>query len=129
MEITINGKPWRDAARRAGDSIRAGGEKAESAGERRRLRRACRDLAAEIDRQMAAIGELIYATHKGKPADSRDIEEILTYVDGLYEDLTEHRAALQETKGVLICPACGTENPPERFSCRVCGRALDAETV
>jgi len=140
MEFNLNFDTWRDLARRAreaaidaADTLRDGmeyaGDKLDAAREQLRLRRAIQELVDEIELQMAAIGELIYATHKGQPSDSGDVDEILNYVDGLYQELEGYRARLNKLKGVLVCHACGAENAPENFYCHNCGRPLDVETV
>lgn len=89
-----------------------------------KLRRAVRDLEEEIELQMRAVGELVYATHKGNPSDSEDIQEILEYVDSLYEQLDGHQRELKAMQGALFCDVCGAENAATNVYCQECGQPL-----
>ena len=107
MELRFSKKSWKRAAERAREAaVDAAGlavaaartveEKAEEAAGRARLRTEIKDLEEEIRLQMQAVGELVYATHTGTPSDSEDIQEILEYTDGLYQQLAGRRRALRE---------------------------------
>ena len=69
-------------------------EQAERRTSRVRLTREIKDIQEEIDIQMQEVGEIIYASHRGRPSDSGEIQRILEYVDGLYEELAAHREEL-----------------------------------
>ena len=73
---------------------------------------------------MQAVGELIYATHRGTPSDSQAVQEILEYVDGLYEELEGHQQQLKLLRGLLLCGACGAENGGGNVYCHNCGQPL-----
>ena len=100
------------------------GFNAEDALLRGKLQRAVKDLEDEIDLQFAEIGALIYATHTGTPAPSSDIQEILTYIDSLFEQIEGHEKQLKVLDGYRFCPACDEENAPENAYCHQCGRKL-----
>ena len=70
----------------AREAAAAAGRQAEEAVSRLRLEREIRDLQEEIRLQMQAVGEKIYAAHRGSPSDSGQVQEILEYVDGLREE-------------------------------------------
>lgn len=89
-----------------------------------KLRRTVKDLQSEIDLQMKAIGELIYATHCGTPSDSDDVQEILEYVDSLYEEMEGHQRQMKAMKGGLFCQVCGAENAGTNVYCHNCGQPL-----
>ena len=92
-----------------------------------KLRRRIRDLEEEIDLQLAEVGALVYATHTGTPSDSQEMQEILTYIDGLFEELEGHERQLRIMAGARFCPACGQENAPEHAFCQDCGKSLAEE--
>lgn len=83
---------------------------------RARLSRAVEDLQYEIDLQMQAVGCLIYATHKGRPSDSNEIQQILEYVDSLYEQMEGHEQQLKLMGVEPECVDCGEEDE-EPFLC------------
>ena len=120
MKIVMKGKKWKKLVRRTQNAAmdvselaRAGaeavGRRAEDAVSRSRLERAVRDLQEEIDTQMQAVGELIYATHRGSPSNSDDVQEILEFVDSLHEELEGHQLELKRLRGELLCAGCGAE--------------------
>ncbi len=88
------------------------------------LRRAIADLQEEIDLQMQAVGEMVYATHRGTPSDSQVMAQILEYVDSLYEDQETYRRQLKALQGARFCPDCGAENEKDSAFCAQCGHPL-----
>lgn len=118
----------KDAALDVAEAARAGvelaGRQAEAVSDRAKLRRAIRDLREEIALQMKEVGELLYATHRGSPSDSSDVQEILEYVDGLYEELEGHQQQLKILERRFLCEACGAENADGNMYCHNCGRPL-----
>ena len=88
------------------------------------LRRAIADLQEEIDLQMQAVGEMVYATHRGTPSDSQVMAQILEYVDSLYEDQETYRRQLKALQGARFCPNCGAENEKDSAFCAQCGHPL-----
>lgn len=89
-----------------------------------KLRRRVRDLEEEIDLQLAEVGALVYATHTGEPSDTGEMQEILSYIDGLYEELAGHEEQLLLMAGYRPCPDCQTMNAPENGFCQECGKKL-----
>lgn len=135
MKIEIRNCPFRGLARSAGgaaldavsvlrEAAAAAGRQAEEAVSRLRLEREIRDLQEEIRLQMQAVGEKIYAAHRGSPSDSGQVQEILEYVDGLREELDAHRREKETLRGLLICSACGGANRSDCLYCQDCGKPL-----
>lgn len=87
-----------------------------------KLRRAVTDLEDEIDLQLCDIGRLIYATHCGTPTDSEEIQKILEYVDGLYEEIEGHERQMKLMRGARFCGVCGAENAAGNVYCQDCGQ-------
>ena len=115
-------------AKSATQLAKAGAERmgfnAEDAMLRNKLQRTIKELEDEIDLQFAEIGALIYATHTGTPAPSSDIQEILSYVDSLFEQVEGHERQLQILDGFQFCPACDSANAPQNTFCKDCGTKL-----
>ena len=103
-------------------------QKAEDVTLTAKLRRRIRDLEEEIDLQLAEVGALVYATHTGTPSSSQEMQDILTYIDGLFEELEGHERQLKiMMKGAKFCKNCGQENAPENAFCQDCGKSLTDE--
>lgn len=139
MNNLFDNEAWRHLAQEgdrllkaAAGTVRAGvdslSHRAEILRRQVRLSRAICDLEEEIDRNMQDVGELIYATHRGNPSDSDEVQEILQYVDGLYEELQAHRRQLRRLAGAVFCESCGAENLASYSYCHNCGHPLH-ETV
>lgn len=135
MTLHFKKAPWKKLARRTREAAenvagaaQAGaalvGQRAEETMACAKLRRTVKDLEEEIGLQMKNIGELIYATHCGTPSDSDDVQEILEYVDSLYEEKEGHERQLKAMKGVLFCQTCGAENEGSNVYCHNCGQPL-----
>ena len=135
MKFNITIYPLREVLQRAGDAAldaAAALREGASAIERRadevlsqlRLEREVHDLQEEIGLQMQAVGEMMYASHKGQPAGSGQVQEILEYVDGLHEELDAHRRELETLRGLIICSGCGEGNSAGSLYCQNCGKPL-----
>ena len=61
----------------------------------------------------------------GGASDSGDVQNILEYVDSLYEQLEGHEAELKRMRGLLLCACCGAENEGDWVYCRSCGQPLE----
>lgn len=92
--------------------------------ERAKLLRAISDLEDEIALQMQSIGELVYATHRGTPSDSDELQKILEYVDDLRDELEGHEQQLKLISGVIPCPVCGGDVREDDVYCQQCGQPL-----
>lgn len=136
MKLTIHQKKWKKLVHRTCDAAadvreaaraaaQAAGRRAENAAARARLERAIRDVQEEVELQLGEIGRLMYATHRGEPAASDSIQQILEYLDSLYEELDGYQSQLKQMRGVLLCEACGAENAENNVYCHNCGRALE----
>lgn len=91
-----------------------------------RLRRTVEELEDEIALQMCNLGEIVYATHCGRPSDSGEMQKILEYVDRLHEEIEGHERERKRLRGISFCPVCGAENAPANTYCRDCGQPLSA---
>lgn len=99
-------------------------EKAAELMERAKLMRAISELEDEIALQMCAIGELIYATHRGNPSDSDEMQKILSYVDDLHDQIEGHEQQLLILQGIYSCPICGENVTEGDVYCLKCGQPL-----
>lgn len=136
IKITYSRERWEALSRRAKEKMeaaaelaRAGaelvGEKTEALRAKAGLEREILDLQEEINLQMQTIGEAMYASHRGTPLDNASVQQILEYVDSLYEQLEAHRQELEAAQGLVICDSCGAANDPEYIYCHNCGKALE----
>lgn len=130
MAIHFNLKPCALTVRhdRSGEStvpaVSVLSEKAAELVERAKLMRAISELEDEIALQMCAIGDLVYATHRGNPSDSDEMQKILSYVDDLHDQIEGHEQQLRLLQGIYSCPICGEEVTADDVYCQKCGQPL-----
>lgn len=135
MAISFNKETWsrllhrtKKTAAGAAEAAKTGaaimGQKAEESLACAKLRSTIRELKGEIDSELRAAGELVYATHKGSPSDSDALQAILERVDALNQDLSDAERELKIFKGTLFCDVCGAENAAINAYCRECGQPL-----
>ena len=92
--------------------------------ERVRLLHAISELEKESSLQMRAIGELVYATHRGTPSDSEEMQQILEYLDDLNDEIEGHVQQLNQLEGIIPCPICGENTHKTDTFCQNCGQPL-----
>lgn len=135
MQELFNKKTWqkllgrtKKTAESVAEAAQSGaavvGQKAEETLACAKLHRRVHELQEEIDLQMGEVGRLIYATHCGTPSDSDSVQEILEYVDSLYEEMEGHHKQMKIMRGALFCDVCGQENTATNVYCHNCGQPL-----
>jgi len=98
------------------------GQTAEDAVTYTQLRLHNRELEAQVAQRLQQVGEVVYATHSGKPRDSAELEQLLREVDGLRRVIAENEAAMALLRGGRRCAACGAVGGAEDRFCQQCGR-------
>ena len=82
------------------------------------------DQKAAVNVALREIGELLYATHTGDPADSEALQSKLEEIDALKAEIAALEEQIRAEKAVSICSACGREARPGDVFCRNCGGKL-----
>lgn len=81
------------------------------------------ELNAQIERQLRAVGEMIYATHTGHPTHSEALLSKLQEIDALQAQASE--LSREISRAQPRCPTCGAPAQPEDRFCRECGGSLE----
>ena len=71
-----------------------------------------------------AIGKLVYAAHKGTPADEEAIAANLARLDELHAEAADLREKTAAGKKYKACPACGRICPQTDRFCAGCGAEM-----
>ena len=128
IHFNLKSRPQPAGRSRSGDNSASAvsllSAKAAEMVERARLTAAISDLEEEIALQMQSIGELVYATHCGNPSDSDEMQNILSYVDDLRDQIEGHEQQLRLLSGSFCCSVCGEAITEEDTCCRKCGHPL-----
>ncbi|MBR2132359.1 MAG: hypothetical protein IJ955_07450 [Oscillospiraceae bacterium] len=99
----------------ARDSVSVVSVKAEDVLTQSKLQREIADLKEEIALQMQAVGELLYATHRGRPSNSEEMQKILDYLDSLHEQIEGHQEQLSFLRD--FHPHTTSRSRQESFDC------------
>lgn len=71
-----------------------------------------------------AIGKLVYAAHKGNPADETSIAANLARLDTLHAEAEALREKITSGKKYKACPVCGRICPQTDRFCAGCGAEM-----
>ncbi|MBU5625704.1 zinc ribbon domain-containing protein [Oscillibacter sp. MSJ-2] len=114
------------AAALATSAVRGAEELVETGRQKARLI----DLKAEVNLRLREIGELVYGTHTGEPADSEVLFAKLREIDELKAEIAQisgTSAQGEEKEPVqaeICCPNCGAAAQEGDIYCRGCGARL-----
>lgn len=108
-------------ARRTGGAVACGAGQL-SAVLTDRARRGARlvHLRASVHSQLRTVGQMLYDTHTGRPADSEELLDQLRRIDALNDEITRCRG----TSSARRCRTCGAQAPTGDRYCRQCGQKL-----
>ena len=87
--------------------------------------RACRGarlvrLRASVHSQLRTVGQMLYDTHAGHPADSEELLDQLRRIDTLNDEIARCRSGAAAQR----CRTCGAEARIGDRYCRQCGQKL-----
>ena len=82
------------------------------------------ELNAQIERQLRAVGEMIYATHTGTLTESEVLLAKLQEIDGLRQQIDRLEREIARLQGGAVCPFCGAAARSGDVFCRECGQKL-----
>lgn len=108
----------------AADAAYGVGKLAEEALSAARLRVRLATLEGQVEDRMVEVGEMMYATHTGKPTESDVLLEKLQEIDGLRAEIASISEALGRQQAGPACPACGAAVQEGDAFCRTCGGKL-----
>lgn len=108
-------------ARRTGGAIAYGAGK-QAAAATDRVRRGARlvRLRASVHSRLQTVGQMLYDTHSGRPADSEQFLDQLRRIDTLNDEIARCRG----TSSPRRCRTCGADAHPGDRYCRQCGQKL-----
>ena len=110
----------------AADAAYGGGKRAEALLSTAKLNIRATELKAQVNEQLKAVGEMIYATHTGTPTDSDVLLAKLQEIDELNAHLAELNELLgrQTEPAAPRCGGCGAAVREGDQFCRECGAKL-----
>lgn len=89
-----------------------------------KLRLSAADVEREIAARMEALGRVVYDAKKTGVDSQALIDEGVSCIDELYEQLDVINDELAQARNKIICPKCGGTNPQEFLYCGRCGAKL-----
>lgn len=89
-----------------------------------KLRLSAADVEREISRRLEALGRVVYDEKKTGVDSQALVEESISCIDELYEQLDVINDELALARNKVICPRCGSTNPQGFSYCGCCGAKL-----
>lgn len=77
-------------------------------------------LKASVHSQLRTVGQMLYDTHAGHPADSEQLLDQLRRIDTLNDEIARCRGTSPSQR----CRTCGADARPGDRYCRQCGEKL-----
>ena len=114
-----------DVVVNAKEAVNAVGKKAGQMVDISKLRLNAADLNNEISKRFEALGRVIYDSKKTENDSADLVNECITAIDELYEQLDAVNDQISALRSRVICKKCGAENPAEACYCNMCGSKLD----
>ena len=114
-----------DVVVNAKEAVNAVGKKAGQMVDISKLRLNAADLNNEISKRFEALGRVIYDSKKTENDSADLVNECITAIDELYEQLDAVNDQISALRSRVLCKKCGAENPAEACSCNMCGSKLD----
>lgn len=86
-----------------------------------RLKFSIMDTEGEIKKLLNDIGSMIYNAHKNDTEIDDSINDKCVEIDGLYAEITEAQARVDELRNLKSCASCGKKMPLGSEYCPACG--------
>ena len=93
--------------------------------DRSRVRVSSAELKNKINSQFETLGRYIYDTNLAGSTDQNVVDEYVSNITVLINELKSLQDSLTAECGRIICPKCGCKNLVDSLFCRKCGASLD----
>ncbi len=113
-----------EAADAAAGTARVAGKRAGQMVDIAKLNVQLFDLNSELSDILRQLGQVMYNTHLGQPAEGRSVSALLEKADALSERIEDQKGRIADLRGSQTCPVCGSACGKEDQFCRRCGSAL-----
>ncbi|XOQ49125.1 MAG: zinc-ribbon-2 domain-containing protein [Eubacteriales bacterium] len=118
---------FEDVVVNAKSAVNVVGKKAGQFVDISKLRISSADLNNEISKRFESLGRTVYEAKKTDNDVSDLVNECITAIDDLYEQLDAVNEQLVAMRAKQVCKNCGQENPQSADYCSKCGHKLSEE--
>lgn len=105
----------------AGAALYGAGKQAGALAQQARRGARLVSLKASVHARLRTVGQMLYDTHSGHPADSEQLLQTLQEIDTLNEEIARCRP---DRPDLRRCPTCAAQARPGDQYCRQCGQKL-----
>ena len=118
---------FEDVVVNAKSAVNVVGKKAGQFVDVSKLRISSADLNNEISKRFESLGRTVYEAKKTDNDASDLVNECITAIDDLYEQLDAVNEQLVSMRAKQVCKNCGQENPQGADYCSKCAHKLTEE--
>ncbi len=93
--------------------------------DRSKIRISSAELRNKISAQFETLGRYVYDTTSAGTTDQTVVEQYVTEITTLINELKSLQESLITSSGKIICPNCNCTNSSDSLFCKRCGNTLD----
>ena len=116
---------FEDVVVNAKSAVTVVGKKAGQIVDISKLRISAAELNGEINKPYEALGRVVYDAHKTEDSAEELIQECVSAIDELYEQLDAVNEQISALRRRTVCKVCGEQNPQGASYCCKCGTKLE----
>lgn len=93
--------------------------------DRSKVRVSSAELKNKISKQFETLGRYVYDTNLSGSTDQNVVNEYVSSISVLINELKSLQDSLTAESGKIICPKCCCKNSVDSLFCKKCGASLD----
>ncbi len=97
--------------------------------DRSKVRISSAELRNKISAQFETLGRYVYDTTVAGTTDQTVVEQYVTEITTLINELKSLQESLVTSSGKIICPKCNCTNSSDSLFCKRCGNTLDFANI
>ncbi len=106
-------------------AVDAVGKKTTEVVDRSKVRVSSVELKNKISARFETLGRYVYDTHAAKNTDPSVVDQYVSEITVLINELKTLQDSLNASNGKTVCPKCSCSNSADSLFCKKCGASLD----
>lgn len=116
-----------DLKDKASDAAVVAGKAMSEVYEATKLKMAISEKKGVLKTLYKEVGEIVYTSYKKGETAADDVEDKLSEIDAVVEEIEALKEQQRKIKKVKVCPGCGSQIPTDCNFCPKCGKETSPE--